>query len=208
MNELTLRTLWLENPVDLPSISNTPDLSWADPLLSSPILPEVRSRYSNCRWTQIIVGQLSKHGMAVDISTDHGNSSQLKFIWHSSSQVTISYSWHATLDGCQAASHAYTFHANPTPEVQADDLMQKMCDEDVHKKQQRQDVILMDNMKWRFLLQKMNQCCTSTEKVLKWRPDVVEKCCQAVTEAGPVRKSSARHEPDSGHKKKMLTSET
>ena len=32
---------------------------------------------------------------------------------------------------CQAASHAYTFHANPTPEVRADDLMWKMWDEDV-----------------------------------------------------------------------------
>ena len=35
------------------------------------------------------------------------------------------------LGECQAASHAYTFHANSTPEVQADGLMLKMWDEDV-----------------------------------------------------------------------------
>ena len=35
------------------------------------------------------------------------------------------------LGDCQAASHAYTFHANPTPEVRADELMRKMWDEDV-----------------------------------------------------------------------------
>lgn len=32
---------------------------------------------------------------------------------------------------CQAASHTYTFHANPTPEMRADELMRKMWDEDV-----------------------------------------------------------------------------
>ena len=32
----------------------------------------------------------------------------------------------------QPASHAYTFHANSTPEVRADDLMQTMWGEDVN----------------------------------------------------------------------------
>lgn len=35
------------------------------------------------------------------------------------------------LGGYQAASHAYTFHANPTPEVRADELMRKMWVEDM-----------------------------------------------------------------------------
>ena len=33
------------------------------------------------------------------------------------------------LGECQAASHTYTFHANSTPEVRADDLIRKMWDE-------------------------------------------------------------------------------
>lgn len=53
--------------------------------------------YSNYwTWTQFTGGQLAKEGMAVNMLIDHDDPSQLELIWHSSSRVRISYSWHAT----------------------------------------------------------------------------------------------------------------
>ena len=50
------------------------------------------------------------------------------------------------LGECQAASHAYTFHANPTPEVRADELMRKMWDEDVMGTSDREKPLTPEEM--------------------------------------------------------------
>ena len=108
------------------------------------------------------------------------------------------------LSECQAASHAYTLHANSTPEVRADDLMQKMWDEDVMGISNRDKPLTPDEMlaarktaetrcypdgRYEVVLRWIDDepplyCNRKSSEVilyqrhLKRRPDVAEKYCQ------------------------------
>ena len=112
------------------------------------------------------------------------------------------------LGECRAANHAYTFYANYTPEVRADDLMRKMWDEDVMGISDRDKPLTPDEMlaarktaETSCYTDGRNEvaipwiddepplCCNrksaedrpySLKRHLKRRPDVAEKYCQVL----------------------------
>ena len=113
------------------------------------------------------------------------------------------------LGECQAASHAYTFHANSSPEVRADDLMRKMWDEDVMGISDRDQTLTPEEMlaarktaetrcytdgRYEVAIPWiMNHRCTATERVLKTDSTLLKniqrgQCKQGLhTEAGARR---------------------